>query len=59
MLISNIAALLPLAALWLIFRRCFVQTRVLFYAEIDRAKPAGSQDYLRVKNERRAASPTI
>jgi hypothetical protein len=44
MVISNIAALLPLATMWLIFRRCFTQTRVLFYAEIDRAKPTVRRD---------------
>jgi hypothetical protein len=55
MLISNIAALLPLAAMWLIFRRCFAQTKVLFYAEIDRSKTAGSGDYSQVKTKKYAA----
>ncbi len=57
MLISNIAALLTLAAMWLVFRKCFAPARVLLYAEMDRAKPIASGDYLRVKNKRYAASP--
>ncbi len=49
MLISNITALLLLAAMWLIFRKCFAQTRILLYAEINRGQPAGSEDDLRIK----------
>lgn len=43
MLISNIAALLPLAAMWLVFRKCFAPARVLLYAEIDRAMPSRAE----------------
>ena len=57
MLISNIAALLPLAAMWLVFRKCFAPVRVLLYAEIDRTKPFANGDYLQVKSKRYAASP--
>ena len=56
MLISYITALLPLAAMWLVFRRCFAQTRMLLYAEIDQVTPARRGDYLRVKSERYAVS---
>jgi hypothetical protein len=45
MLISNIAALLPLAAMWLVFRKRFAEAKVLLYAEKNHGNPAGGRDY--------------
>lgn len=59
MLISKIAALLPLVALWIVLRRCFAKSRVLLYTQNNHSKAAANQNYLRVKTKGRAASPTL
>lgn len=52
MLIANIAALLTLATMWLVFRKCFAPVRVLLYVEMERTKSIRNGDYLKVKSKR-------
>jgi hypothetical protein len=58
MLISYIAALLPLTAMWLVFRKLFAEAKVLLYAEQNQGTPAEGRNYSYIKRQKPAASPS-